>query len=587
MPVRPTGVKAQATEQAEGSARAHRGLIDGWRTRLADSLGALADVYRTADLRRLGFAYLTSLVALWAYGIAISVYAFQIGGVTLVGGAAVIRLVPAAIVAPFAAILADRHSRRRILMLTDLSRAALIAGASAAIALHAPPVLVFCIAGLNTIVSTAFEPAKNSLLPSLAARPEQLTAANTAIGTFESSSIFIGPALGGLVLALGSIQLAMAMTGALLLFSAAQIARIGHRAADRSSGGADGESRQEGRLNEAFAGFRAIAADWKLRTLFGLFGAQLFVDGLLMVLSVSAAIDLLGMGESGVGFLNSAIGIGGLVGAVVTLALTGRGGLASLFALGLAGWGIPIALIGVLPYPVVALILLALLGVANTLIDATALTLLQRAAPEKVRGRIFGVLESIIIGSIALGTLIAPVLIHGLGIRGALIASGTLLPLLALVGLPALRRIDAETPTPSRAVEMLRGIPMFAPLGPVPIEELAGRLAPVRFQAGEKIICQGETGDLFYVISSGEVEVYEDGELARREGVGEHFGEIALLRDIPRTATVVAKTGVELLGLEREDFLAAVTRDRLSTQAAEVVIATRLGSVARRRSSRS
>jgi Cyclic nucleotide-binding domain/Major Facilitator Superfamily len=465
-------------------------------------------------------------------------------------------------------------------MLTDLTRAALIAGASAAIALGAPPVLVFCIAGMNTIVSTAFEPAKNSLLPSLAARPEQLTAANTAIGTFESSSIFIGPALGGLVLAFGSIQLAMAMTGALLLFSAAQIARIDNRAADRAIG--YGGTQEEGRLAEALAGFRVIAADWKLRTLFGLFGAQLFVDGLWMVLSVSVAIDLLSMGQSGVGFLNSAVGIGGLLGAVITLVLTGRGGLAGLFALGLACWGIPIALIGVLPYPVAALLLLALLGVANTLIDATALTLLQRAAPEEVRGRVFGVLESIIIGSIALGTLVAPALIHGLGIRTALILSGALLPLLALVGLPALRRIDAETPAPTRALELLQGIPMFARLGPVPLEELAGRLTPSRFGAGEEIIRQGEAGDRFYVISSGEVEVYEDGEFARGEGVGEHFGEIALLRDVPRTATVVAKTDVALLGLEREDFLVAVTRDRLSTQAAEAVIATRLGSVVRR-----
>ena len=135
----------------------------------------------------------------------------------------------------------------------------------------------------------------------------------------------------------------------------------------------------------------------------GLFAAQLVVDGLLIVFIVSAAIQLLGMGNSGVGYLNSAVGIGGLIGAVVTLALTGRRGLAGLFALGLVGWGIPIALIGVLPYPVAALLLLAFLGVANTLVDATAITLMQRSAPEEVMGRVFGVLESIIMGSIALG----------------------------------------------------------------------------------------------------------------------------------------------------------------------------------------
>jgi hypothetical protein len=335
-------------------------------------------------------------------------------------------------------------------------------------------------------------------------------------------------------------------------------------------------------MSEALAGFRVIAAEWKLRTLFGLFAAQLLVDGLLIVLSVSVAIDLLGMGDAGVGYLNSAIGIGGLVGAIVTLTLTGRRGLAGLFALGLAGWGLPIALIGVLPFPVAALILLALVGVANTLVDSTALTLIQRAAPEEVRGRIFGVLESIILGSVALGTVLAPLLISAFGIKAALIASGALLPVLALLALPALRRIDAETPPPSRALELLEGIPMFAPLGSVPLEELAGRLDSVRHAAGEEIVRQGEKGEHFYVIDSGEVEVFEDGEFARREGPGDHFGEIALLRQIPRTATVVALTDVELYALGREDFIEAVTRDRLSVQSAEAVITSRLGSVRRR-----
>ena len=260
----------------------------------------------------------------------------------------------------------------------------------------------------------------------------------------------------------------------------------------------------------------------------------------------------------------------------MTLALTGRRGLAGLFALGLIGWGIPIALIGVLPYPAAALVLLAFLGVANTLVDATAITLMQRSAPEEVMGRVFGVLESIIMGSIALGMLLAPALINTFGIKTAMIAGGALLPALAVLALPALRRIDAETPPPTRALELLQGIPMFAPLGPVPLEELAAKLESVRHAAGEEIIHQGEPGERFYVIDSGEVEVFEDGRFARREGPGDHFGEIALLRDVPRTATVVAKSDVELLALTREDFLDAITRDRVSVQAAEAVISSRL-----------
>jgi MFS family permease len=492
----------------------------------------------------------------------------------------VIRLVPAAFVAPFVATIADRYPQRLVLLSTDLVRAALIAAACAAVAADAPPALVFVIAGLNTVVSTAFEPAKNSLLPSLVERPEQLTAANTVLSTFESSSIFLGPAIGGLALGLGSVQVAFGLTGALLLLSAAQISRIGAASVDA------GEYEDEEEAPEAggvLAGFRAIAGDWRLRTLIGLFGAQLIVDGLLTVLTVSVAIDLLGRGEGWVGYLNSAIGVGGLLGAVATLALTGRRGLAGLLGIGLVGWGIPIALIGVLPYPVAALILLGVLGIANTLVDSTAMTLLQRAAPKELRGRVFGVLESVIIGSIALGMALAPVLIDALGIRGALIASGALLPALTLIAGPALARIDAEVKPPTRRLERLEGVPMLARLAPVPLEELATRLESASFDAGADIVRQGDLGDRFYLIDSGEVEVFEDGELARRQGPGDYFGEIALLRDIPRTATVRATSDVEVLALERGDFLEAVTRDRLSTQAAETVIATRLGSARRRR----
>jgi MFS family permease len=549
------------------------------RARLSESLGALADVFRTADLRRLGFAYLTSMVALWAYGIAISVYAFQVGGATLVGVAALIRLVPAAFVAPFAATVADRYPRRRVLLATDLVRAVLLAAACVAVAADAPAGLVFVIAGLNTVVSTVFEPAKNALLPSLVDQPEQLTAANTAMATFESSSIFLGPAIGGLALGFGSVQVALGLTGVLLLLSAAQISRIGASSATGTDDEAEGASEEGGVL----AGFRAIAGDSRLRTLMGLLSAQLVTDGLLTVLTVSVAIDLLGRGDAWVGYLNSAIGVGGLLGAVATLALTGRRGLAGLFGVGLIGWGLPIALIAVLPFPLAALILLGALGIANTLVDSTGMTLLQRATPEELRGRVFGVLESVIIGSIALGMLLAPALIDIVGIKGALVASGALLPALTLIARPALARIDADVKPPTRRLELLQGVPMLAPLGPVPLEELATRLEALRFGAGAQIIREGEVGDRFYLIDSGEVEVFEGADLARRQGAGDFFGEIALLRDVPRTATVTAASDVEVFALEREDFLDAVTRDRLSTQAAETVIATRLNSVRWRR----
>lgn len=545
------------------------------RSHLGRTLGLLVEVLRVGDIRRLGLAYALSLVALWAYSVAVAVYAFRIGGATMVAIAAMVRLLPAAVLAPFVAVVADRYPRRLVLLATDLGRAALIVLAAVTVSLDMPPALFFALAALVVIVDSAFEPAKSALLPELAAEPEQLTAANVTMSTFESVSIFAGPALGGLLLAFADVQAVFALTAVLLLCSALLLSRIGHRSADvavvdRGGSGAI--------VSEVSAGFKAIAADGRLRLLVGLTGAQLAVYGALSVLVVAAAIELLGMGEAGVGYLDSAVGVGGLLGAVVALGLAGRRGLGTLLALGLIAWGVPIVLIGLVPQAGLALALMVIVGVANTTIDSAADTLLQRCAPPQVRARVFGVLESVIIGAIALGALCAPLLIAGLGLEGALVAAGAVLPLLALLAWPALARIDAETPPRHDEIELLRGVPMFGPLPSATLEGLAEALRSVRVSAGEEVVRQGEPGDLFYLIRAGEVEVFEDRRLARREGPGEHFGEIALLRDVPRTATVVARTDLELLALERDAFLEAVTGHGLSGEAAEAVVATRLGS---------
>ncbi len=547
---------------------------------LSKSFRPLAEVFGLADVRRLGLAYVASLIGLWAYGVCVSVYAFEIGGAALVGVATVIQLIPAAVVAPLAAVLADRYPRRRVMLSTDLTRSVLIAAAAGAIALDLPPVVVFVLAGVVMIVSTAFEPAKNAILPSLVERPEQLTATNVAMSTLESTSRFIGPALGGLMLAFASVQAAFAVTAALLLCSAALIARIGTEPPTEADP-QDEKKGDDGMWAETVAGFRAIGGDWRLRTLIGLLGAQVLIYGALTVLTVAAAIDLLGMGRAGVGYLNSASGVGGLIGALATLTLTGKRGLGSLFGLGIFAWGAPIIVFGLIAEPVVALVMLGLVGAANTLVDTTNLTLLQRVAPERVLARVFGVMESVIVGALGVGALIAPLLISGFGIKGALIAVGVVLPVLALAFRPALARIDAEVPPPRRELDLLEAIPMFAPLGAVTLEQLAAALEPISFPQGAEIIRQGEAGERFYIIERGEVEVFEDARLARRQGAGEYFGEIALLRDIPRTANVVAIGEVETFALGRKEFLDAVALHPLSGEAAELVAATRLGGVRR------
>jgi hypothetical protein len=334
---------------------------------------------------------------------------------------------------------------------------------------------------------------------------------------------------------------------------------------------------EEGPLREFAAGFVTLAREPGLRVLVLLLSAQTLVAGALNVLIVVSALRLLDLGEEGVGFLNSAVGIGGLVGALVSAALIGRR-LTSNFLVGILLWGLPIALIGVFPEPVPALIFLALVGLGNTLVDVSAFTLLQRAVPDEVLARVFGAVQGLWVGAIGIGAIVAPLLIAALDIRGALIVTGALLPILATLLRRGLSPLD-DVPIPERELQLLRGIEIFKPLPPPVLESLAQALVPVRVEAGREVFREGELGDRFYIVADGEVEIVQDGKVVNLEGPGEFFGEISLLRDVPRTATVRAKTEVELRALERDEFIAAVTGHTASAEAADSVVATRLSSL--------
>ena len=456
----------------------------------------------------------------------------------------------------------------------DLARACAMAGAAAAVFGGAPAVTVYALAAIAAVTGTAFGPAQSALLPSLARSAEELTAANATSTTLESVGFFVGPALGGLLLAVTSVGAVFAMAAALFLWSALVLGRI--VGDSRGGPGIAGDSI----LREALAGFRAIAAERRLRLIVGLYGAQTLAAGILRVLLVVTALQVLDLGPSGVGFLNSAVGIGALAGMLVMLTLIGTSHLAAVFRVGILLWGVPLALLGIWPSVAAALVLLGILGVGNTLVDVAGLTLLQRAAPDEVRARVFGVLESVFLATIAIGAILAPLLTTVLGARGALIAAGSGLSVLVLLFWRPLNAIDAAAPVPESELALLRVIPIFAPLPPMTLEQLASRLSHVSVPAGQVVFHQGEPGDLFYVIGEGEVAVALDGSPQVTLGRGAYFGEIALLRDVPRTATVTALTEVELYALERDVFIAAVTGHSPSAEAADAVIAGRLGSAA-------
>jgi MFS family permease len=547
-------------------------VIASLRERLEESFQSFGQIFRNPDIRRLELGWAVSVFGHWAYGIALAVYAFDKGGAGAVGLVGLFRFLPPAVFGPFTAMLADRYRRELVIIGANLSRAVLLGLTAAVMAADGPLWLIYVLTALVAIAFSAIRPAQAALLPGLAATPVELTSANVATSTIEAVGIFGGPALGGLLLAATSPALVVAVAGVGFIFSAAIVARIRPQPAP--------ERPEEGRhiVREFAAGYVTLVQERGLRVLVILLIAQTLVAGALNVLIVVTALQLLDLDEGGVGYLTSALGIGGVLGAIVSVGLVGRARLTADFTAGIVLWGIPIALIGLWPEPIPAFLLLMVVGLGNTLVDVSAFTLLQRAVPDEVLGRVFGAVQSLWVGTIGLGSILAPVAIDLFGIKGALVATGSLLPILAAICWRRLKVLD-RAEIPERELELLHGISIFRPL-PAPIlEGLAGAMLPLHVEAGREIVREGEAGDRFYVIASGEVEIVTHGEVINHEGPGEFFGEISLLRDVPRTATVRAKTDVELRALERDDFIAAVTGHAASAEAADSIVATRLSSL--------
>jgi MFS family permease len=545
-------------------------MLASARERLGESKASFAAVFSNPGLRRVEASWALSVTAYWVFIIALSLFAYEEGGAAAVGLVGLIRVLPSVVAAPFAALLGDRYPRQRVIFVVNLARTILIVAAAAVALLDVHIAVIYLLTALVGLMQSIFRPTQAALLPSLARSPEELTAANLVLTTIESLGIFLGPAVGGIMLALTSVDAVFAASAAAFLLSALLLAGV------QPVSEPERVPSKAGLLRESFAGFSTIVRDSRLRLIVGLYGAQTLVAGALNVLIVVSSLELLDLGKSGIGFLNSAVGVGGLLGALGALALIGRGRLASDFAFGLVLWGLPILLIGVFPEPPVALAMLAVVGVGVTLVDVAGLTLLQRAVPDEVMTRVFGVVQSVFVGTLGLGAILAPLLIEAFGIRGALISSGALLPVLAALLWRRLVALDAEAVAPTRELELLSHVPIFRPLPPTTLDQLASSLILLKSTAGSEIIHEGESGDRFYIVASGELDVTAGGEHLTKLGPGDYFGEIALLRDVPRTATVTAKGDVELFALERDEFLSAVTGHPASAEAADAVVSTRL-----------
>jgi MFS family permease len=529
--------------------------------RLDGAAKAVAVTWRNTDLRRAQLSFAGAWTAEWSFTVGISIYAFRHGGVTAVGVVSLLRMLPAALAAPALTPYADRWRRDRVLASVSAVRAAATGTAALLVATVDARLAVYALAVVASVAAVLFRPVHSALLPSLCRTPYELTSANVVRGILDATATLLGPALAAVFLVHGGVAAvfvvaAIASTASAILMLTLHPANVPR----------DREQKQVGaRLAD---GLRVVVGSRDLGILIGLTALQTVMRGAIGVFVVVVAIDLLGTGEPGVGSLTAAIGAGAVIGSLVTTLLVGTHRLARWYGVGVALWGLPLALLAVRPTQPVALLLLALVGVGNALVDIGLFTLIARRAPDAVLAAVFGVLESAGALGVAAGSLLAPLMINLVGTRDALVGVGLLSPAAVVAAWRRLRALDIRVEHQDHEIEVLRGVPTFALLPLPAVEQLARGVERLGVAAGGVVFRQGDTGDRYYLIESGSAEVVGDGVTITTLGPGDAFGEIALLRRVPRTATVRATTELQLLALSGERFLAVVTSFRPSAAVA-------------------
>jgi MFS family permease len=524
-------------------------------------------------LRRLEFAWGGFFVVDWATLLAVSVWAYAHGGAFAVGLVGLLRMLPAAIALPFGAAVADRWPRQRVLVVVYAAQAALVAAVAAVIQTNGPHALTFVLIALAGVLAAPCRPAQLALVPLLARSPGELVAANVTQMTFEGLATLLGPALAGAVLALSGPPAALCVAAGFALASASLLTSV------RTTIDPTVAARlaRESIFESLIGGARELTRIRDLFAIMGGFWVQTFVRGLLNVLIVSLTLTTLGLGEGAVGFISGVFGAGVVVGAIGATSMVGGQRLGRPIAVSFVLWGLPLIVIAARPSVGVAVAAFIVSGIGNALLDVAGFTLMQRVGDDRVLGRVFGVFYVGVLASMGVGSALAPALIDLIGIRGTLAGSGVLLSGVALAIYPRLDRIDDSVEVPEAALSAVAAIRFFEPLPPASLEKLARAATDEEVRSGTSVVEEGEHGDTFYVVTSGSFEVSSNDRLLRTLGSGDFFGEIALLRDVPRTATVAATTDGSVLAIRRMDFLSAVLGNLESAAAVEEIVTSHVG----------
>jgi Cyclic nucleotide-binding domain/Major Facilitator Superfamily len=538
------------------------------------SWAALREAGSNPNIRLVVLAYVVFTVSKWALRIAKYVYLYEVAGPFGIAILGIIQVIPSILGVPFASGLGDRFARDRVLAVTYTLCA--VGSAALAYVLSAGFDIMFfyLLAAAVEVLGQIVRPIQAALLPALARTPSELVAANVASSTSEAFGALVGPALGAAILLNGGPALvALAATAgcalSVLAITRVQMAIAVPPMARRVSRGVIGF------LAGATEGLRTLARLAAARAIATGFLMQSTVHGMLTVLLVVLAVSTLALGAPGVGTLHAAMGAGGAIAAVLAMGLIGHHRLAPAWALSLVGYGLPILLIGLVPSAIVAIVLLTVVGMSNALLEVSGFTLLQRTVPDGIRAGVLGAVEGLIGLGYAVGGVLGSLLVERTDIRVALLVAGAILPVLALLLWSRASRLDNEYVVPEAELDVLRGLPIFAPMSLAALEHVAAGLTETRYSAGTNIIREGDPGEAFFVVIDGTAEVIERGQHQADLGPDSSFGEIALIRGIPCPATVRATTNVTAYRLPSSDFLSAVTGHPHRATTAEPVITDR------------
>ncbi|HET9996847.1 MAG TPA: MFS transporter [Nocardioides sp.] len=519
-------------------------------------------LFHNGALVRALLSFGAAYTAEWAFTVAISLVAYADGGAVAVGLVGLLRLVPAALLAPAVSTYADRLPREKVLFASSAVRGLATVLTAPILIAGGPTWVVYGLAIVSTIAFTPYRASHSALMPLLCRAPEELTSINVVRGLLDSFSVVVGPFVAAVLVSTSGVASVFVFAGVCGILSAVLVLGLTYERVPVPV-----SNRRI--LAEIREGVRAVSENDGVWVVFFFVVLQTVIRGAFTVFVVVVAIDLLGRGESEVGVLQGAVGIGALIGSAGCTLLVGSRAMTRWLAVAVVLWGVPLAVIGVVPEYAVALAAAAVIGVGNAMVDVTAFTLVARMVPDAVLARVFGLLESLGALGVGLGSLVAPLLVVTIGARAALVTVGLLAPVACVLLWWRATSVDRSVDVRTEAIDLFRRVPMLRPLPVTAIEQLAQNADRSDVPAGVAVFEAGETGDSFYVVEEGRVEVLDSESVVRTMGPGEGFGEIALLGNTTRTMTVRAVEETRLLGICATDFLPAVTGISEARTAAE------------------